>query len=342
MSQPAVAVVILNWNGTSFLQKFLPSVTLHSEEATVYVVDNGSDDQPDQLLNQQFPQVKWIKLGQNYGFCGGYNRSIPQLTEEWVVLLNSDVEVSPGWLKPLVNALKSDQQLVAVQPTILSFSQPNYFEYAGAAGGFIDFLGYPFCRGRLFHTLEEDQGQYDSEHPFPVFWASGACMMVRREAFIEAGGFDEAFFAHMEEIDLCWRFQHQGLKVAVVTSSKVFHVGGGTLSVESPRKRFLNHRNNLLMLYKNLPQHEVWKIILQRLLLDGITGLMELARGRPSMTLAVIKAHFDFYRLKSLYSTKSRDFKFPQTVYQKSVVWEYFVKGKKRFGLLNWSPIPGS
>jgi GT2 family glycosyltransferase len=342
MSPDGIAVAILNWNGTSFLEQFLPSVFAFSQGASIYVIDNGSDDQPEKLLAERFPEIRWLHLGKNYGFCGGYNRAIPQLKEEYVVLLNSDVEVSQGWLEPLAHALNQDPLLAAVQPNILSHHQPQLFEYAGAAGGYIDHMGYPFCRGRMFDTLEQHVGQYDSAEPFPVFWASGACMMIRRKAFLEAGGFDEEFFAHMEEIDLCWRLQHQGLKLAVVTQSKVYHVGGGTLPVDSPHKRFLNYRNNLLMLYKNLPEHKVWPVLLTRLLLDGIAGALDLLKGKPELTWAIIRSHVAFYKLKSKYEPLARDKFYPATLYPGSVVWAYFVKKKKYFSALDWSPVPNS
>lgn len=320
-----VAVVILNWNGTDFLKKFLPGVIEHSEDADVIVVDNGSTPSPVSMLSPTFPTVQWLELDRNYGFCEGYNKGLESLQHPYWILLNSDVEVTPGWIPPLIECLKQPG-VAACQPKVLQYHNQGYFEYAGACGGFIDKLGYPFCRGRLFDTCEQDVGQYHTS--IPVFWATGAAMAVRSEVFRQLGGFDSRFFAHMEEIDLCWRMHRNGYVVFCTPRSVVYHVGGGTLSQEKSTKTFLNYRNNLLMLYKNLPKGKAATTILIRLVLDGVAGLAELLKGRPRMTLAIINAHFAFYTV-ALGMKLQRPRKLPETVYKKSIVWAYFVLRKR-------------
>ena len=249
-----IAIVILNWNGRHFLEKFLPGVAQHSRDlARIVVADNASTDDSLAYLKANFPEVDIIRLDQNYGFTGGYNRALQQVQEPYYVLLNSDVEVSEGWLNPLMQFMEKHPEVAACQPKIRSYNDRHLLEHAGAAGGFIDYLGYPFCRGRIYNHLEEDKGQYDQA--VPVFWATGACLFIRRDDFRNENGFDEQFFAHMEEIDLCWRLQQSGKQIWVIPQSTVYHVGGGTLPKNNPRKTFFNFRNNLMMLFKNLPGH---------------------------------------------------------------------------------------
>ena len=250
-----VKIVILNWNGRAHLERFLPSVVAHSGEASVVVADNGSNDDSVLFLREHYPQVELLQLDQNYGFAEGYNRALSRIEADCYVLLNSDVEVEEGWLNPLVARLAADEKVAALAPKIISYERKSDFEYAGAAGGFIDCFGYPFCRGRILDTIEKDQGQYDTARE--VFWASGACMVVRADLFHKLGGFDGDFFAHMEEIDLCWRMQLAGYRVMVEPRSRVFHLGGGTLPNNSARKLYLNYRNNLSMLFKNLSRRSL-------------------------------------------------------------------------------------
>ncbi|MCA1759959.1 MAG: glycosyltransferase family 2 protein, partial [Bacteroidales bacterium] len=267
-----IAIVILNWNGEKLFPKFLPSVIRNSTEpgTEIYVADNGSTDNSIPFLKENFPEVKIIELKKNYGFAEGYNQALEQVNADYFVLLNSDVEVTPNWLKPCISMLKTDETLAAVQPKILSYEKPHQFEYAGAAGGFIDLFGYPFCKGRILNRMEPDLGQYNS--PTPIFWASGACMFIKSKLFNLAGGFDGDFWAHMEEIDLCWRLKNQGYKVAYQPQSVVFHLGGGTLSYNSHKKVYLNFRNNLFMLFKNLPRTQFTRIFFARMILDGVAA----------------------------------------------------------------------
>lgn len=288
------AVVILNWNGKKLLEKFLPGVIANSQpDATVMVADNGSTDDSVYWLRSQFPELKIILNKKNYGFAGGYNEALKEVNADYFILLNSDVEVTPGWIVPMLDLMDKEKQTGACQPKILSYDKKEYFEYAGASGGYIDHLGYPFCRGRLFNNLEQDTGQYNDV--CEVFWASGACMIVRAEVFKRINGFDPTFFAHMEEIDLCWRIQKCGYKIKVQPASVVYHVGGGTLSKSNPHKTYLNFRNNLLMLHKNLPARKLLPVILFRFILDGIAGLKFLLSSGPADCYAIIKAHFYFY-----------------------------------------------
>lgn len=272
-----VAVVILNYNGAAMLRRFLPVVLAHSGGAAIVVADNGSTDESVAVVKEQFPVVRLIELGHNYGFADGYNRALALVEAEFFLLLNSDVEVTAGWLQPLLAFMDANAAAVACQPKVLSFNERECFEYAGAAGGFIDRYGYPFCRGRLFDTVEKDSGQYDA--PCRLFWATGAALMVRSASFFEAGGFDGSFFAHMEEIDLCWRLQTLGGEVYAVPQSVVYHVGGATLSKDNPRKTYLNFRNNLIMLYKNLPDDELRAVMLVRTVLDYVAALKFLFTG---------------------------------------------------------------
>lgn len=296
-----LTIAILNWNGADMLRTFLPSVIRYSslDWVDICVADNGSTDDSVSVVLKEFPSVNIIKLEKNYGFAEGYNRVVEMLDTEYVVLLNSDVEVSEGWLNPIVEFMDNNHDVAACQPKILSYKDKSVFEYAGAAGGYIDKYGYPFCRGRIFDTLEKDEGQYDSVAE--IFWASGAAMFVRREAYIKAGGLDSGFFAHMEEIDLCWRLKSRGFKIMCIPQSKVYHVGGATLKKENPRKTYLNFRNNLLMLYKNLTESELNKVMLMRTMLDYVAILVFLFKFDMANAKAVISARRDYKSMRNSY-----------------------------------------
>lgn len=328
-----IAVVILNWNGKLFLEKFLPSVISHSQDATIYVADNASTDGSIEYVQTNYPNVKLIANKENRGYAGGYNKALSNLEEEYLVLLNSDVEVVQNWLSPLSQLLDSDDKIAACQPKVLSHSQKSHFEYAGAAGGFIDSFGFPFCRGRMFDTLEKDSGQYNST--VEVFWATGACLFVRNSAFSELGGLDEDFFAHMEEIDFCWRAKRAGYKIMVQPESVVYHVGGGTLSSSSPFKTFLNFRNGLELLAKNLPKGRLLTVLLIRMILDGIAALKFLVSGKPKDFWSVFRAHLAFYgRIRKTLSKRSGSFETVNCRFKGSVVFAYFLGGKKKFSEL--------
>ena len=327
------SVVILNWNGEQFLRQFLPKVVEHTAgpETEVVVADNGSTDGSLAYVKESFPQVRLIELDQNYGFTGGYNRALAQVHSPYAVLLNSDVDVPQGWLAPLVAHMDANPNTGACMPKIRSFAEPAKFEYAGAAGGFIDVLGYPFCRGRILNTVENDTGQYNDTRP--IFWATGACMLVRTALYKELGGLDDDFFAHMEEIDLCWRMQNAGYRVDYVGSSEVFHVGGGTLPKSNPRKLFFNYRNNLLMLHKNLPRRAHVGVLTLRLLLDWTSAVLFLLQLKFSSFAAVFKAHAAFFKLKKgkRGSGKRLRMKDLQGVYRGSMVLAYFLRRRRRF-----------
>lgn len=333
------AIVILNWNGEHFLRKFLPTVIACSKGiARIVVADNDSSDASLDVLSQFADDVEVIKLDRNYGFTGGYNRALKLVNAEYYVLLNSDVEVTPGWIEPIIDFMSANPDVAACQPKIRSYQDKHLFEHAGASGGFIDWLGYPFCRGRLFLTLEDDYNQYNSIAE--IFWATGACMFVRSSVFHDCGGFDEEFFAHMEEIDLCWRMQIAGHKIMAIPASEVYHVGGGTLPKTNPRKTFYNFRNNLMMMHKNLPGHQAWLIIPLRLVLDGVAGVKFMLDGDFMDTLAVIKAHFAFYaalpkriKLRREVQSKMSNTKF-KGVYHGSILMAYYLKGVRQFSLL--------
>lgn len=333
-----VAIVILNWNGANFLRRFLPGVLTHADGARVIVADNASTDDSIELLARDFSTVELLLLDRNWGFCEGYNQALAQVDSDFFVLLNSDVEVTLGWLRPLRDLLEINPRIAAVQPKILAHADSALFEYAGAGGGYLDRLAYPFCRGRLFDTLEKDLGQYDD--PRPVAWASGACLLVRRTAWQALGGFEPAFFAHMEEIDFCWRLQNAGHEVWYHGGSAVQHVGGGTLPKTNPRKTYLNFRNGLALLYKNAAPGELYSPMFQRLLLDGVAGLRFLIAGEFANFQAVLRAHFSFYS-RFGYWRKRRLAAKPQLrvaeragVYNGSLVWAYFARGKRRFSEL--------
>ncbi len=330
-----LAVVILNYNGIDHLQRFLPSVVAHSPTDSVWVIDNCSTDNSIEFIKSQYPTVKIIELNENGGYSRGYNQGLAQITAEYYVLLNSDVEVTENWWQPIVELMDSDNLIAAAQPKVLDYFKKDHFEYAGAGGGFIDTLGYPFCRGRLFLTLEEDFGQYDDVHR--VFWASGACLFIRASAYWENGGLDEDFFAHMEEIDLCWRLNNAGLKVMYHGQSKVYHVGGGTLNKSNPRKTFLNFRNGLSLIYKN---YKRWELVVKlpiRITLDVIASIKFMLFDSFADGIAVFKAHLNFIKQLPLNYKKRRGIKkrvvggAAPPIFSKSIVYHYFVRGVRRF-----------
>lgn len=325
-----VAVVILNWNGRALLEQFLPSVVRNTPEAIIYVADNASTDDSVSYVGENFPQVKIIQNKVNGGFAKGYNDALQHLEEDIFVLLNSDVEVPENWLPPLVVEFGNDPAIAAVQPKIKDFRKKDYFEYAGAAGGFIDALGYPYCRGRIFDTLEQDLGQYNDT--IDVFWATGACMAIRKNDFFEAGGFDEDFFAHQEEIDLCWRLFNMGKKVRSVGTSEVFHLGGGTLNSMHPRKTFYNFRNSLFALIKNAPKKGLFFKIFLRLILDGVAAIRLLLLLQPSHTFSILKAHFSFYyHFKKMWKKRNNYLKKRKYYHKSTVVWSYYVGKNAKF-----------
>ncbi|GAB2771645.1 glycosyltransferase family 2 protein [Salinimicrobium soli] len=326
-----IAVVILNWNGRHLLEQFLPSVVKHSPEAKIYVADNASTDDSVEYLHKYFPEVEIIHNEVNGGFAKGYNDALQHLKEDIFILLNSDVEVTPGWIPPLKQVFDTSPETAAAQPKILDYRKKDFFEYAGAAGGFIDRFGYPYCRGRIFDTLEKDEGQYNDT--IDIFWASGACMAIRREDFYRAGQFDEDFFAHQEEIDLCWRLFNLGKKVKAVGDSSVFHLGGGTLNSMNPKKTFYNFRNSLYALLKNAPNGSVFFLIFSRLVLDALAGLKFLVELKPRHLLAILQAHFSFYTHFKLFLRKRKNLSKGRKYYSKtSVVLAYFLERARRFG----------
>ena len=340
MPDHRVAIVILNWNGQHFLEKFLPEVISTSKNfAKIIIADNASSDDSVTYLEKYKNDIDVIQLDKNYGFTGGYNRALKQINTEYYILLNSDVQVTDNWISPVIQWMDQHPDAAACQPKIRSYHDRNLLEHAGAAGGLIDHLGYPFCRGRIYNTLEEDNGQYDDVRE--VFWASGACMFVRAKDFHNENGFDEEFFAHMEEIDLCWRFHSSGKKIYVVPQSVIYHVGGGTLPKSNSRKTFYNFRNNMMMIHKNLPANRLWLVIFIRLVLDGIAGFKFLLEGSFKDMNAVIKAHFYFYsslkrrnEIRKLQIQKQKNNSIPN-IYTKSIVLHYYILGKKYFKQLD-------
>lgn len=330
--KPFVSIVILNWNGRKFLEQFLPSVLASTySNYEVIVADNASTDDSVSFLNENFSFVRIIKLPENYGFARGYNEALKLVKSDYYILLNSDVEVEPNWIEPVIELMEKDKSIGACQPKILQFHNKSLFEYAGAAGGWLDYLGYPFARGRIFDYCEKDSGQYNS--PSPVFWASGAAMFVRSSLYQQLGGLDEYFFAHQEEIDFCWRLQLAGQKVYACPQSVVYHVGGGTLPKGNARKVFLNFRNNLIMMAKNLPASDVWWKIIYRFFLDAVSAIKSLFAGQATYFIAVLKAHFAFlyWLLSKRKNQPSGSNKKLQGYLQKSVVWSHFILGKKTF-----------
>ena len=333
-----VTVAILNYNGEEMLGRFLPSVLQNSPGARIVVADNASTDGSVAFMKEHFPGVELILLDRNYGFAEGYNRVMEHVDTEYVLLLNSDVEVTPGWLEPLVAALDADENVVACQPKVLDYKRKSHFEYAGAAGGFIDRYGYPFCRGRIFDAVEEDKGQYDTVAD--IFWATGAALLVRTAAYRDAGGLDGRFFAHMEEIDLCWRLRARGYRIVCVPASTVYHVGGATLSVGNPRKSYLNFRNNLLMLYKNLPADELCRVMAVRCVLDYVAAFRFALGGSWAHCKAVVEARRDFRRMKNDYkAVREANLAVSSACEVKertgfSILWQYHAKGKKMYAQL--------
>lgn len=339
--QSRAAVVILNWNGKDFLSRFLPSVLNYTPgDCTVIVADNASTDDSVGFVTKNFPGISILRNKSNGGFAKGYNDALAQIKGkyEYYVLLNSDVEVTPNWMEPVIAMMDRDKNIVAVQPKILAFDKRDQFEYAGAAGGFIDKFGYPFCRGRIFNHFEKDLGQYNDT--CEIFWATGACMFIRAEAYHNIGGLDEDFFAHMEEIDLCWRLKNQGYKIMYCPGSTVYHVGGGTLNKVSPRKTFLNFRNNLILLCKNHASRWFLVKLFLRFLLDGIAGIKFLMSGDASHCFAVVRAHFSFYStfgktLAKRNALKKEIREYSTTaIYRRSLVVDYYLRGKRKFSEL--------
>ena len=330
------AVVILNWNGKHYLEKFLPTLVKYTgnEDTEIIIADNHSKDDSLEFLKNEYPALRTITFDQNYGFTGGYNKALKLIDAQYYVLLNSDIEVTKNWLNPLIELMDSDEQIAACQPKIKSYDQKDYFEYAGAAGGFIDKYGYPFCRGRVLSKVEKDEGQYNKTAQ--IFWASGACLVVRADLYHNTGGLDDRFFAHMEEIDLCWRLNNMAYKIMYSPESEVFHVGGGTLPNNSPFKLYLNYRNNLFLLHNNLPKGKLFPILFKRMILDGISAFIFLAQLAIPSFIAVLKAHFHFYgSIKELKQQRKKLLEkavyTPKNIYPKSLVWNFYLKKKKKF-----------
>lgn len=335
-----ISVVILNWNGCDMLRSFLPSVLCHSDrdDVEVCVADNGSTDSSVAMLRDDFPMARLILLEENHGFAEGYNLALQKVDAEYVVLLNSDVEVTENWLEPLVSYMDTHPEVAACQPKIRSWRQKQMFEYAGAAGGYIDRYGYPFCRGRVMNEVEEDRGQYDTITP--VFWATGAALFIRRADYMDAGGLDARFFAHMEEIDLCWRLRSRGKSIVCIPQSVVYHVGAATLKKESPRKTYLNFRNNLVMLYKNLPSKDFASVMRTRAVLDYIAALSFILKLQFPNALAVLRARREYRLLRSSF-TPAREENLKKTSLsvipewtKSSILAQYYLRGKKFFSQL--------
>ncbi|MEX1188141.1 MAG: glycosyltransferase family 2 protein [Bacteroidia bacterium] len=335
------AIVILNWNGKHLLEQFLPKVILHSSGARIIVADNNSSDGSVAWLVENHPEIEIIANPKNNGYAGGYNEALRQVDSEFYVLLNSDIEVTENWIEPIEKLFDSDSQIAAIQPKIRAFKHRDQFEYAGASGGYLDRLGYPFCRGRIFEETEKDNGQYDDAKE--VFWASGACMFIRSSVFHACDGFDDSFFAHMEEIDLCWRMKNRGYKIMVQPQSVVFHIGGGTLSKSNWKKTYLNFRNNLELIYKNIEDKYLFRSLFLRMILDGIAAFKFLFTNGFNHFYAILRAHLHFYRLLPSIRQKRRQLKKTEGirnttgVYMGSVVGDYFFRGKKRFSDLDIS-----
>jgi GT2 family glycosyltransferase len=340
MNMVRTSIVILNWNGMKHLRMFLDIVVRlsHDPETIICIADNGSTDGSDKWVEENFPTVRLFRMEKNYGFAGGYNRALEQIESEYYILLNSDIEVTENWFKPLVRFMDDNPDAAACQPKILSYNDKQYFEHAGAAGGFIDKYGFPFCRGRILNRVEKDEGQYNDETD--VFWSSGACMIVRADAWKKCGGFDADFFAHMEEIDLCWRFSKYGYRTCFISSSRVFHVGGGSLAYDSPFKIYLNFRNSLFMLYKNLPDKNFSGIFFRRRLIDGLAGINFLFRGKFAYLSAVLKAHMAYYsNIKSLKEKRKAinrhdNGRAAGLILNKSIIFEFYVRGITTYNTL--------
>ncbi|MFB9844730.1 glycosyltransferase family 2 protein [Mucilaginibacter ginsenosidivorans] len=335
---PKVAIVILNWNGVKYLRDFLPSVlTSIWPNLDIVVGDNGSTDGSIEFLTQNYPTIRIIKNDQNYGFTGGYNRVLEKVDADYFILLNSDVEVHPGWIEPVISLMESDPLIAAAAPKIKAFADKDHFEHAGAAGGFIDVYGYPFCRGRMFYEIEQDKGQYQQSGE--IFWASGAAMFVKKKYWVEAGGFDDRFFAHMEEIDLCWRLKNMGYKVVYCAESEVYHVGGGTLNTENPFKTFLNFRNNLLLLRNNLSFWRGMLIIFIRFWMDLLAIVRFLNEGKRRDAWAVSRAHQNFvlqlFKGGGPKRNRRSNLRALKGMYRSSIVWDFFMKKKHTFSSLD-------
>lgn len=331
-----IAVVILNWNGKRFLEQFLPAVIQYSEPlAEVIIADNDSHDGSVEFLRDHFPQIRTIILDKNYGFAEGYNRAFRQIDADYYILLNSDIEVTPGWIRPVIDLMEKDTSVGACQPKLRSFYDRDMFEYAGAAGGFIDRYGYPFCRGRMFQVIEKDEGQYDQ--PEEIFWATGACMFVKSNVYWEAGGLDDDFFAHMEEIDFCWRLKNRGYKIMFCPDSIVYHIGGGTLPKNNSYKTYLNIRNNLMMLFKNLPSHRLWFVYFVRIILDLVASIKFLVDGGFKDLFAVFRAHGHFLSHIGRHYKKRRQIPKQRIsrMYQGSIVFNHYLRRVKKFTDLN-------
>lgn len=328
-----VAIAILNYNGLEFLKKFLPTLIQNSNQVPIYIGDNASTDHSVAYLKTNFPEVKCVVFNTNHGYSKGYNLLIDKIEASFIALVNSDIEVTTNWLPPLIHAISSNKKRATVQPKIKSYHNKSYFEYAGACGGYIDKLGYPFCRGRIFDTIEQDKRQYET--PVTMSWSSGACFVVRKSYFDEVGGFDDDFFAHMEEIDLCWRLSNKGYTHHCIPNSTVFHVGGGTLSYQSKFKTYLNYRNGLFLLIKNVPKNKMLSVIIQRILLDWLSAFYLMAKGNFNQSLAVPSAHISVLKTwKKFKAKRSKTITSNNTVKSYSIIWNYFIKGKKRFSQL--------
>ncbi|WP_299253946.1 glycosyltransferase family 2 protein [uncultured Cytophaga sp.] len=331
----STAIVILNWNGVEHLKTFLPSVVAHSQQAEIIIADNASTDNSIHWLKTNYPLLKIITLYQNYGYAGGYNEALKCVDAEYIVLLNSDVEVTAGWLDPLIHCLDNNPSIAACQPKIKSYSDKKYFEYAGAAGGYIDYIGIPFCKGRIIDTTEIDSNQYNESAP--IFWASGACLFIRNAVFKKANGFDADFFAHMEEIDLCWKIHRLGYNIQYIAESTVYHLGGATLHKSNPKKTYLNVRNSLWMLQKHLPTNKLIPILFSRMLLDGVAALNFLRIGQGKYLVAIFNAHMSFYfsgknkgKRKAL-SHLPYYYNNATLILKKSIIGLYYLKGKKTY-----------
>jgi GT2 family glycosyltransferase len=327
-----IAVVILNWNGTKLIEQFLPSIVKYSPEADIYVADNASTDDSISYVISHFPNVKIIVNKSNFGFAKGYNEALKSVDTDIYALVNSDIEVTENWLKPIIETFGNEPKTAIIQPKILDYKRKDYFEYAGAAGGFMDKYGYMFCRGRIFETLEKDYGQYNDD--CEIFWASGACFFIRSSVYKELKGFDSDFFAHQEEIDLCWRAFNKGHRIKYNAQSVVYHVGGATLQHGNPHKTFLNFRNSLLMLVKNLPKNQLIPILLTRLILDGIAGIKFTTQGNFIHALAILKAHFAFYRLFNKNYYKRENFQSKKYYFTNSIVFLYSTNKVKVFSTI--------
>jgi hypothetical protein len=325
------AIVILNWNGKKLLEQFLPSVVnFSSEEATIYVADNASTDDSIKFIKEFYPTIQIVENAVNGGYAKGYNDALQHIDADVYCLLNSDIEVTDGWLTPIINLFKQEENTAIIQPKLLDFKDKTKFEYAGAGGGFVDLYGYPYCRGRVFNILETDYGQFNDVAN--IFWASGACLFIRSKVYHQLGGFDEDYFAHQEEIDLCWRAQNEGYTIKYVGNSTVYHVGGATLQETNPHKTFLNFRNSLLNVVKNVPKKWFLFVVFSRLVLDGVAGIKFALELRPIHTWAIIKAHFSFYKNFNRFLKKRKKLqKKSDYNLHTSVVWQYFLLGRKKF-----------